>query len=74
MAPSSQEQNSSNADNLVEADVELRPTMRYTDKRWTLGNSAELVEGQPKESPLVTAAWLVVPTVLALLLLSLMVH
>lgn len=71
MAPS-QESNSKNSDNTDEIDADVRSDRRYTDKRWTLGNSQELVEGQEKEAPLVTAAWIVIPIVAALLILILM--
>ncbi len=43
---------------------------KYGKQRWTLGNSGGLVEGAQKESPWVGIAWIVVPTVLALLILA----
>jgi hypothetical protein len=36
---------------------------------WTLGDSQTLVEGTPQESPLVSLAWIAIPTVLALTVL-----
>lgn len=37
----------------------------YRDRRWTLGSSNHLVEGEPPEPMLVTVAWIVVPVLLA---------
>ncbi len=47
---------------------------QYGKKRWTFGNSATLVEGAPKESPWVSAGWIVVPSGLTLLLLVAMLY
>lgn len=43
---------------------------KYGKQRWTLGNSGDLVDGAPKESPWVGIAWVVVPTAIALLILA----
>ena len=44
----------------------------YTKKRWTLGNSADLVEGQTPEPLLLTISWIVVPALMGLLFIALM--
>lgn len=43
---------------------------KYGKIRWTFGNSGDLVDGAPKESPWVGIAWVIVPTALALLMLA----
>ena len=71
MAPS-QEPNSNQSDKNEETQAETQPGRHYTDKRWTLGNSQELVEGQEKEPALVTAAWIVIPIAITISILLLM--
>ncbi len=39
----------------------------YKNKRWTLGSSTHLVEGEEPESPLVSIAWIAIPVLLGLL-------
>lgn len=71
MALSPQENNSTSTENNNDTRSESGSEKRYTDKRWTLGNSAELVEGQQKESPVVAAAWIVIPTAIVFAILAL---
>jgi hypothetical protein len=44
----------------------------YTKKRWTMGDSNDLVEGSPSESRLVTAAWIGIPIALMVIVVALM--
>jgi hypothetical protein len=44
----------------------------YTKKRWTLGDSRELVEGQAGEPLALTISWIVVPLLVGLILIGLM--
>jgi hypothetical protein len=71
-----QQPNESNPNALEQesSDLGTTPSGRaYTNRRWTFGNSAELVEGESPEPFLVTAAWIAVPVGLGILLISLMV-
>lgn len=48
------------------------PGVRFGKKRWTFGHSASLVEGANREPAWVSAAWIAIPTAVAVLLLALM--
>lgn len=72
MAPSQEPKSNTRSDSIEETHTNKLPETRYTEKRWTLGNSQELVEGQEKEPLLVTAAWIVIPIAITLSILLLM--
>lgn len=43
----------------------LPPGPTYGKKRWTIGNSISLVEGNPQEPLGVSLAWILIPSLIA---------
>ena len=47
---------------------------KFGQTSWTIGNSGDLVPGRAKESPLVSLAWVVIPSLLVAAVLYGMMH
>lgn len=61
--------------NSTDASVnEEAPRAQPVAKGWTMGNSANLVEGAEREPRWVSIAWFVVPGGMALAMLAIMAH
>jgi hypothetical protein len=58
---------STSGDDLADIERATPSGRRYTERRWTLGSSAGLVEGAKQESAIVSLAWVVLPLVGALI-------